>query len=296
MKDHPIFIVTGLSGSGKSLALATLEDLGYLCVDNLPVALLRGFLALPAAGGAEGAGCALGMDLRDKDFLAAFGPVLAELRREGFRFEILFLEAEDAVLVRRYSATRRRHPLVKGLGLAEAIAQERRWLAPLRQAADRVIDSSRLNVHELKARIIEIARSHRELAPMQINVISFGYKYGTPPEADILLDVRFLANPYFVPELKDGHGEAAEVRDYVLNNAEAQEFLVKTMALLEFLIPLYEREGKTGLNLAVGCTGGRHRSVSMARALFERLSALRRGVELMHRDMDRPQGHSEGGS
>lgn len=289
MEDRPILIVTGLSGSGKSTAIATLEDAGYFCVDNLPVALLPGFLELRMSEETEFAGCALGMDLRDKGFLTGYGPILESLRRKGFRFETLFLEAEEAALVRRYSTTRRQHPLARGRGLAAAIEGERQLLQPLRLAADRIIDSSRMNVHELKAKVLEIVRSGRALVPMQIHIISFGFKHGTPPEADILMDVRFLANPYFVPELKELDGESAEIRAFILKRPETGEFVAKYTELMDFLIPLYEREGKANLNVAVGCTGGRHRSVTIARTLFDRLAGRRKGVELIHRDIHLPQ-------
>jgi RNase adapter protein RapZ len=289
VEDRPILIVTGLSGSGKSTAIAALEDVGYFCVDNLPIALLPGFLDLQIQNGPELAGFALGMDLRDKGFLSGYGPILDGLRQKGFRFEILFLEAEATALVRRYSTTRRQHPLAKGRGLASAIEGERQLLQPLRLTADRIIDSSRMNVHELKAKVLEITRSHRTITPMQINIISFGFKHGTPPEADMLMDVRFLANPYFVPELKELDGESAEIRTYILDTAEAREFVAKVTGLMDFLIPLYEREGKANLNIAVGCTGGRHRSVTIARTLFDLLSGRRKGVELVHRDINLPQ-------
>lgn len=290
MKERPLLIVTGLSGSGKSTAVAALEDAGYFCVDNLPVDLLPAFLERPTAAQdpARYAGYAFGMDLRDPAFADTCLPTLEALSRRGYRFEIVFLEAEPEALVRRYSATRRRHPLAGAGSLMQAIGEEARRLAPLRRAADRVLDTSRLNVHELKARIQEIARGHAAPPPMPVRVVSFGFKHGLPPEADLLIDVRFLANPFFVPELKGLDGEAAAVTAFVLETAEAREFLSRTAALLDFLLPLYEREGKAVLTIAVGCTGGRHRSVAVARALCDRLAAGRPGVELIHRDIHLP--------
>ncbi len=290
MKDRPILIVTGLSGSGKSTALAALEDAGYFCVDNLPVDLLPAFLDRPAAALDPGRfiGYAFGMDLRDAGFLDACGPTLEALARRGFVFEIIFMEAEPAVLVRRYSATRRPHPLAREGGLADAIREEQLRLRPLRETADRVVDSSRLNVHELKSRILEIAGMHAALPPMQVKVLSFGFKHGIPAEADLLVDVRFLANPFFVPELQALDGESEAVRNFILETTAARDFIERYGELLDFLLPLYEREGKTSLTIAVGCTGGRHRSVTMARELFDRLAGSRPGVALIHRDVHLP--------
>ncbi len=289
MKDLPIIILTGLSGSGKSTAVAALEDVGFFCVDNLPVALLPKLLELPVESHSEIAGIALVMDLREKGFVSTYEGILNDLRRTGFNFEIVFLEADEPVLVRRYSATRRQHPLARGRGLVAGIQEERSLLAPLRAEADRIVDTTLLNVHELKARIIEIARTRKALMPMQINVLSFGFKFGVPTEADILIDVRFLANPYFVAELKPLDGEAPEVRDHVLGTQEARTFVAKYQDLLEFLIPLYEREGKANLTIAVGCTGGRHRSVAIAETLYRRIAESRQRVELIHRDINQVQ-------
>lgn len=289
MKDLPIIILTGLSGSGKSTAGAALEDVGFFCVDNMPVALLPKFLELPLVGQSEAAGIALVMDLREKGFLPSYEGILGDLRRGGFNFEILFLEAEEPVLVRRFSTTRRQHPLARGRGLVAGIQEERKLLAPLRAEADRVLDTSGLNVHELKTRIVEIVRTRKALMPMQVNILSFGFKYGVPAEADIVIDVRFLANPYFVAALKPLDGEAPEVRDYVLGTPEARAFIVKYQDLLDFLIPLYEREGKANLTVAVGCTGGRHRSVTIAGTIYHRLAQERQRVELIHRDINQPQ-------
>jgi UPF0042 nucleotide-binding protein len=287
--DQRLIIITGLSGSGKSTAMAALEDVGYVCIDNMPIALLPRFLELPCAGDPDAAGVALGMDMRDPRFVAESDAVLTDLRQRGVRFEIVFLEAEEAVLARRYSATRRQHPLAKGRGLAKGIEEEKRRLEPLRAAADHIIETSRLTVHELKARITAVADAGRTPTPMQINVISFGFKYGIPAEADLLVDVRFLANPFFVAELKALDGENPAVRDYVLTSPEANAFIARYNELTDFLIPLYEREGKANLNIAVGCTGGRHRSVTLARIFYDRLAAVRQRVELIHRDIQQPQ-------
>jgi UPF0042 nucleotide-binding protein len=284
-----LFIVTGLSGSGKSTALAALEDVGFFCVDNMPIALLPSFLELPPPAGAEASGIALGMDLREKGFLENYEPVLGRLREKGFGIELMFLEAEEKVLIQRFSATRRQHPLARGQGLLAGIRQERQLLRPLRETADHRIDSTDLNVHELKQRVVGIAAAQRSLEPLQLNVVSFGFKYGLPAEADMVVDVRFLLNPFFVPELKPLDGEDGRIREFVLKTAEASAFIAKVTDLIDFLVPLYEKEGKARLSIAVGCTGGRHRSVAIARSLYEHIAARGRRVELIHRDIDQPQ-------
>lgn len=289
MKHLPIMIITGLSGSGKSTAVAALEDVGFFCVDNMPVDLLPKFMELPIQGDSGLSGFAFVMDLREKGFVTRHEAVLSDLRQKGFRFEIIFLEADEKILVQRFSETRRQHPLARDRGLLTGIQTEAQLLQPLRAAADFVIDTTRLNVHELKAKVVEAVKTHRALRPMLIHVLSFGYKYGLPPEADILIDVRFLLNPYFVPELKPLDGEAPAIREFVLKSPEASAFMAKYTELLDFLIPLYEREGKARLSIAVGCTGGRHRSVAIARALHDHIAAVRNGAELIHRDINQPQ-------
>lgn len=289
MKHLPFFIVTGLSGAGKSVAAAALEDAGFFCIDNLPLDLLPKFLELPISRDSEITGFAFVMDAREKGFAARQESVLSRLREQGMHFEILFLEAEEEVLVQRFSETRRRHPLARDRELIAGIRAEAEALRPIREAADHVVDTSALNVHELKARILELVRSRRAIAPMHVQVLSFGFKYGLPLEADLVFDVRFLANPHFVPELQPLDGEHERVRRFVLETAEAAEFLEKTFALIDFLLPRYEREGKSRLTLAVGCTGGRHRSVAVARRLQEHLSARHPAVGLTHRDIHRPE-------
>ena len=289
MNHLPLLIVTGLSGSGKSTALAALEDVGFFCVDNMPVALLPRFLELPLPNGAQTTGVAFGMDLREKGFLSSYEPVLSALRAEGFRFELMFLEADERVLVQRFSATRRQHPLARSQGLLAGIRRERELLQPLRAAAEHRIDSSSLNVHELKQKVVGMVAAQRSLEPLQIHVISFGFKYGLPPEADMVMDVRFLLNPFFVPELKDLDGEDANIRKFVLETADAAALIQKYTDLVDFLIPLYQKEGKTQLSIAVGCTGGRHRSVAVARSLCDHIAARRHRVELIHRDIHQPQ-------
>jgi UPF0042 nucleotide-binding protein len=285
VKNHKIIIITGLSGSGKSTAVAAFEDAGFYCVDNMPVDLLPKFLELPIKSESQITGLALVMDLREKGFLSKYKEVFNSLRHKGHHFEILFLEADEQILLQRYSQTRRHHPISQGKGVLESIRAEKLMLIDLKKAADNVINTSHYNVHELKSIILNIAQKVIELAPMYIKVVSFGFKYGIPHDADLIIDVRFLPNPYFVPKLKALDGETPEVKNYVLDNNETRIFLGKYLDLLDYLIPLYEKEGKAYLTLAVGCTGGRHRSVVIARALYEHICASELHIEMNHRDI-----------
>jgi len=264
--------------------MAALEDAGFYCVDNMPVDLLPKFLELPMEQDSEIIGIALVMDLREKGFLSKYQAVFNELKQKGFHFEILFLEAEEQILVQRYSTTRRQHPLSPGKSLLDGIRTEKKQLADLRSAADLVMDTSKFNVHELKPKILDIAHRSKKLVPMRINVLSFGFKYGIPYDADLIMDVRFLANPYFIPELKELDGETQGVKAFVLEHSETRIFLEKYLELLDYLIPLYEKEGKAYLTIALGCTGGRHRSVTIAGTIFEHIRAMGKTVELNHRD------------
>jgi UPF0042 nucleotide-binding protein len=286
--QRPLLIVTGLSGSGKSTALAALEDVGFFCVDNMPVALLPSFMKMSSPSGSEAAGIAFGMDLREKGFAASYDRVMEAMRAQGFRFQLIFLEAGEQALVQRFSTTRRQHPLARGQGLLAGIRLEQQLLQGLRAAADHVIDSTRLNVHELKQKVVGVVTGQRAWESLQVHVISFGFKYGLPPEADLVVDVRFLTNPFFVPELKALDGEDPEIREFVLKAPDAAVLIAKYTDLIDFLLPLYEKEGKTQLNLAIGCTGGRHRSVVMARVFFDHIAARRCRVELIHRDIHQP--------
>jgi UPF0042 nucleotide-binding protein len=280
-----IIVITGLSGSGKSTAMAALEDAGCYCVDNLPVALLPKLLELPVDSEAALTGLAFVMDLREKGFVNRFPAVFDTLRQRGIEPEVIFLEAEEPVLVKRYSATRRQHPLAQDQPLRDAIRAETRLLAPLRQIAARIIDTSRLNVHQLKALMFQIARQGNRPPPLHIHVLSFGYKQGLPHEADLVVDVRFLTNPFFDAALRHLDGESEPIRRFVTGDPEAVAFLHRYGDLLDYLIPLYEKEGKSYLTIAVGCTGGRHRSVVMARAIFEYLQTRGRRTSLAHRDI-----------
>lgn len=285
MKNFKIFIITGLSGSGKSVAMAAFEDAGYYCVDNMPIALLPKFLELPIESSSEIIGLVLVMDLREKNFLSRYPSVFQSLKKEGYDFEILFLEADEETLLRRFSQTRRHHPLSRGKSLRDDIRSEREQLKELRVAADKVINTSRYNVHEFKSIIRDIARKNQKLLPMRINIMSFGFKYGVPLEADVVIDVRFLTNPHFIPELRPLDGETQAVKEYVLKVPETRTFLKKYIDLLDYLIPLYEKEGKSYITIAAGCTGGRHRSVVIARAIFEHIRKSGKQVQILHRDI-----------
>ncbi|MDF1593097.1 MAG: RNase adapter RapZ [Desulfobacterales bacterium] len=288
MKNLKIIIITGLSGSGKSEALAAFEDAGYYCVDNMPVALLPKFLELPTKRSPEIAGLVFVMDLRETNFLSRYPGVFQHLRQLGYDFDVLFLEADDETLLRRFSQTRRHHPLSQGKSLLDDIRTEREQLKDLRVAAAKVIDTSTYNVHEFKTVIRDIARKNQTRAPMRIHIQSFGFKFGLPLDADLVVDVRFLANPYFVPALKPLDGETDAVRDYVSKGPETRAFLAKYLELLDYLLPLYEKEGKSYITIAVGCTGGRHRSVVIARALYEHIAESGKQVEILHRDIANP--------
>ena len=286
MKKLKIIIITGLSGSGKSTAISAFEDAGFYCVDNMPVALLPKFLELPIESDFEIAGLAFVMDLREKSFLSMYSLVFDSLKKKGYQFKILFLEADEETLLKRYSQTRRHHPLSQDKSLLEGIRIEQEQLKDLKISADKIIDTSRYNVHNLKSVINYIAQQSKNFAPMKINILSFGFKYGTPHDASLIMDVRFLANPYFVPELKALNGKSADIKNYVLNNDEARRFFKKYLDLLDYLIPLYEKEGKSYLTIAVGCTGGRHRSVSITEAIFEHIKKPGRQIIITHRDIN----------
>ena len=279
-------VVTGLSGSGKSTALHVLEDQGFYCVDNLPVALLPRFVELWQSFREEVRRVALGIDVRERHFLADFPRVFAELRAAGVALEVLYLDASDDVLVRRFSETRRPHPAADGGSLVDGIRRERETLRPLRELADRVLDTSALTVHELRAELRDVANAP-EAGTMTVSLLSFGFKHGLPTDVDVALDCRFLPNPFFVEELRQKRGTDPAVADYVLKRDDTQQYLARVVDLLEFTLPRYQREGKSYLTIGVGCTGGVHRSVVLVEELRQRLEAMGYRVLTRHRDADR---------
>jgi UPF0042 nucleotide-binding protein len=277
-------IVTGLSGAGRSQTGATLEDLGWFVVDNLPTALILDFAALATAPGSGRDRVVLVVG-RDIEQLGELVPAVEELRRQGITVRTVFLDASDEVLVRRFEGTRRRHPLGREKVL-EAIALERERLMPIRATADLVVDTSDLNVNQLRDRLVHLFMD-RDSEPMQITVVSFGFKFGLPPDVDNVFDVRFLPNPYWVPELKELTGLDERVRDYVLESGQALEFVGRVDDLLAFLLPCYVEEGKSYISVALGCTGGRHRSVVLAEEIAARIRKGGFAAAVFHRDISR---------
>lgn len=278
-----ILILTGQSGSGKSTALRALEDLGYFCVDNLPAVLIESLVEHMLTQGDERR-LALVMDIRDRAFVQQAPVLINRLRKGPALLRVLFLDAHEDAIIRRYSETRRKHPLDSGCGLRIAVKREREILAPLRELADEVLDSSAMVPHELRARISSMGGDD-DSDSLRVAFLSFGFKYGLPVEADIVLDVRFLPNPYFEPGMRDRTGLDQDVSRYALASAEASEFLTHTGSLLSFLIPQYQREGKRYLTVAIGCTGGRHRSVAVVRELARRLASLV-PIDVRHREIE----------
>ena len=287
-RDHraDIVVVTGLSGAGRSTAIKAFEDLGYYCVDNLPPILLPKFVEVVSEARGEGARIALGVDVRGREFLPDLSRVLEELREGKRVVHVLFLDAADEALVRRFSETRRRHPIAAREGAKEAIRREREILSPLREMADAVIDTSPFTVHQLRDALVRRFR-RKGAGDLQVNVVSFGYRYGIPGEADMVLDVRFLPNPNFVPALKRHTGLDRGVREYVLRARPTRMFLRRASDLLLFLLPLYRKEGKAYFTLGVGCTGGRHRSVAVAEAIGAILGKKDGAAVVVHRDLSR---------
>jgi RNase adapter protein RapZ len=284
LRPLEIIIVTGMSGAGKSTALRALDDLGFYAVDNLPPKMAPEFVSLCAAS-PDVTRAAIGLHPRAHGFAEPLEPVLDRLAADGHHCEVVFLDASDAALVRRFSETRRPHPIAPQGELLEGISQERVLLVPLRDRATIVVDTTKLTPHELRRVILEHV-SRGTAASMITRLVTFGFRHGLPIDADIVLDVRFLPNPYFVPDLKPLTGLDEPVSEWVLGQQEAQLFLDKTMPLLEFLIPLYEREGKATATIAIGCTGGRHRSVALGEAIAERLAKVR-PIVVKHRDIGR---------
>lgn len=282
-----IIVVTGLSGSGKSVVIRALEDNGFFCIDNLPVVLIPKFIDLCQGYREEIKRIALGIDLRERLFFQSWPEVLTELRVAGHRVEVLFLDAADEVLLRRFSETRRPHPLAGEGSIQEGIVRERKALEEMRALADKIIDTSDFNVHELKREVEQYYSQSQSPRKMSLFMNSFGYKYGIPHDTDMIVDVRFLPNPFFVNGLRAKNGLEPDVKEFVLKREETHVFLDRLYSLLEFVLPQYEREGKSSLTLALGCTGGKHRSVVLVEELKKRLDQERFRIHVKHRDIDK---------
>ena len=281
-------IVTGMSGAGKSTVLKMLEDAGYFCVDNLPVPLLPKFAEL-VSGQEDGTmtKAALGIDIRSGEGLVTVSKVLDNISDFSSHYEILFLDCNDSVLIKRYKETRRQHPLSMGGRVEDGIRNERKKMKFLKDRADYIIDTSQMLVRDLKGEVDKIFVKDEPYQNFFMTVLSFGFKYGIPVDADLVFDVRFLPNPYYVENLRKKTGNEKEVQDYVMNCEEAGEFLNKIEDLLVFLVPLYIKEGKNQLVIGVGCTGGKHRSVTVANGIYERLKGLGYSAKAEHRDIEK---------
>lgn len=283
-----IVIVTGISGAGKSTALKMLEDVGYFCVDNLPVPLLPKFMEMLILPGSEYTKVALGIDIRSSLKFAQLQESLEKLREKGVKFEILFLDASDQALIKRYKETRRSHPLAGESRVDKGIDEERKRLVFLKQQADYIIDTSQMLTRELRSEIHKIFVENKNYKNLYVTILSFGFKYGIPGDADLVFDVRFLPNPYYITELRPMSGNDAPVRDYVMNSETARTFLDKLTDMVQFLIPNYVAEGKNQLVIAIGCTGGKHRSVTLANALYYALEQEEGyGLKIEHRDIEK---------
>ncbi len=283
-----LVIVTGMSGAGKTQALKMLEDMGFYCVDNLPIPLIETFaeLTLSNQGGIRNA--AMGIDIRSGEDLSVLNMIFDDWSRKRVPFEILFLDAGDETLIKRYKETRRAHPLAAGGRIDSGIEKERVKLGFLKEEADFIIDTSRLLTKELRQELEKIFVNRESYRNLYITILSFGFKYGIPSDADLVFDVRFLPNPYYAEELRPKTGEEKEVRDYVMQHGTAALFLDKLNDMLEFLIPNYVLEGKNQLVIAIGCTGGKHRSVTIARSVYDRFKSREEfGIKIEHRDIDK---------
>lgn len=287
-------IVTGLSGAGKTQAIRSLEDLGYFCVDNLPPTLIPKFAE--ACFGTDGRidKIALVIDIRGGEFFDDLFDSLNYLKNQKYKYEILYLDASDEVLIKRFKETRRKHPLAPDGRIVHGIGLERNRLKEIRNRADNIINTSNTSTRELKAAIIKVyAEDGQTEMDLMITVVSFGFKYGIPVDSDLVFDVRFLPNPYYIPELKKFCGNDKEVKDYVLGNEETKIFIDKLLDMLIFLLPNYLKEGKRQLILSIGCTGGRHRSVAIANEVFKKLKAEGRKVNIEHRDVKEDSNRGE---
>lgn len=281
-----LVIVTGMSGAGKSTALKMLEDMGYFCVDNLPIPLLNGFVEMLKDPSGDVKKAAVGLDVRGGQDFDGLQDILEGMDERGVEYEILFLDAEDGVLVKRYKETRRKHPLSGSGRVDTGIAKEREKIKFLKLKATYIFDTSKVLTRELRLELEKIFVKGQKFCSLYMTVMSFGFKYGIPQDADLVFDVRFLPNPYYIDGLKEKTGNDAEVQDYVMDNEKARVFLKKLTEMVEFLIPNYILEGKTQLVIAIGCTGGKHRSVTLANALYGVLEEEESyGVRIEHRDI-----------
>lgn len=279
-------IVTGMSGGGKSTALKMLEDSGFYCVDNLPVSLIEKFVELISMPNSEISKVALGLDVRSDQSFEDTTRILEQLKQKDFKFEILFMDAGESVLIKRYKETRRVHPLAADGRVEDGVRAERRVLENVRRNADYVIDTTNLLTRELKEELDRIFVENGEYNSLMVTVMSFGFKYGIPSDADLVFDVRFLPNPFYIDELKEKTGNDKEVQDYVMNHEESDIFMNKLTDMIQFLIPNYVKEGKNRLVIAIGCTGGKHRSVTLANELYKRMKDKGDyGMKLYHRDV-----------
>lgn len=283
-----LVIVTGMSGAGKTVALKMLEDLGYYCVDNLPIPLIEKFTELTIGTPGQSDQVALGIDVRSGQELSLLNQIIKNWRSDGVSFDILFLDASDEVLVKRYKETRRNHPLAGKGRIDSGIAKEREKLSFLKKQADVILDTSKLLTKELRQELERIFLDNESFNNLFVTVLAFGFKYGIPGDADLVFDVRFLPNPYYVENLRAKTGEQQEIRDYVMQGGTGETFLAKLYDMIDFLIPNYVLEGKNQLVVAIGCTGGKHRSVTIARALYDHLSQKKElGTKLEYRDIEK---------
>ncbi len=287
MKEIRLVILSGPSGAGKSTAMNVLEDMNFFCVDNLPVMLLPKFLELSLQS-REITKLATVVDVRGREFLKDFPLILKEIKESGYNIKLLYLESSDDALIRRFSETRRKHPLAPEESPIEGIIRERKILKEVKDSADDIIDTTDFNVHQLK----EIIRDHfsepAKIAEMTVNLVSFGYRYGIPQDADIVMDVRFLPNPYFIDEFRGLDGRNNEVKIFINNKPEAREFIERFMMLMDYLIPLYRNEGKSYLTISIGCTGGKHRSVSIVDEIAGNIKSDKCILRKIHRDVEKP--------
>jgi UPF0042 nucleotide-binding protein len=282
-----MIIVTGMSGAGKSTALNVLEDEGFYCVDNMPISLIMKFAEIASKGEGGYENIALGVDVRNGEGFKALDKVLDELDENNYNYSILYLDSSDEVLVKRYKETRRTHPLAKGNRIEDGIKQEREILSFLRRRATIIIDTSNMLTREFKAEMEKIFIHNKKFNNLFVTVLSFGFKYGIPSDADLVFDVRFLPNPYYIQELRPLTGNDKEIQDYVLSASESREFLVKMKDMLRFLLPNYVKEGKNNLVIAIGCTGGKHRSVTLANEIYKLIWELDYGCKIEHRDIEK---------